>query len=253
MPVYPLSPRLVVSLVRDVLLQRPRSFRADARCLVARLSPPLRVLRAEHLPASGPCLLTVNHFARPGFRAWWIPLAISAQLSAEVHWISTIAWTFPNRPLAREVLMPASRWVLRRVANVYGFTAMPPMPPDPADVEARAQAVRHVLSVVRQSPHPIIGLAPEGRDAPDGSLLWPPSGAGRFILQLAKAGLPIIPIGAFEEEAFCIRFGPAYHLPQFNGLPPDDRDREARRAVMRAIALLLPAPLRGEFRDNDGS
>lgn len=245
---YPLPPLFVASLAWDILRQHPRSFRRDAQHCTAALHPPLRVYGAEHIPSSGPCLLTVNHFARPGFQAWWIPLTISAQLSEEVHWISTAAWTFPNRPLARNVLMPASRWVLHRLAQVCGFTAMPPMPPDPADVEARAQAVRRVLAYVHRSPRPLIGLAPEGRDAPDGSLLWPPPGAGRFILQLAKAGLPIIPIGAFEDDAFCIRFGPAYHLPTYHSLAPDARDREARCAVMRAIAALLPARLRGEFR-----
>jgi hypothetical protein len=160
----------------------------------------------------------------------------------------TSAWTFRNRPVARRALDPTSRWLLRRLARVYGFSLMPPMPPDPRETAARAQAVRRVLTYARHAPRPIIGLAPEGRDSADGSLLWPAAGAGRFMLQLAALGLEIAPVGAFEAEgAFCLRFGPRYRLNVPASLSADERDREASRVVMRCIAALLPERFRGEF------
>jgi hypothetical protein len=81
--------------------------------------------------------LTINHYARPGFHAWWLALALSAVVPTDVHWIMTAAWTYSDGFRARTVT-PLSRWLFGRIAQVYGFTSMPPMPPDPKDVVALA-------------------------------------------------------------------------------------------------------------------
>lgn len=227
--------------------RRRRSFREDARRCVDSLRPALRLYGQEHIPRAGAHLLTINHYARPGFRAWWLALAVSAVVPAEIHWITTAAWTYPDRFRAH-TLTPLTRWLFGRIAQVYGFTPMPPMPPDPQDVAARAAAVRQILTCARQTPQAVIGLAPEGSDAQDGRLQWPPSGSGRFILHLAELGLDIMPIGGFEADgAFCLRFGPAYTLNLPAGLSGQERDRKASQIVMRHLAAQLPAPLRGEF------
>jgi hypothetical protein len=203
----------------------------------------MRTLGSENIPACGPCLVTVNHYARPGFRAWWVALGISALLPFEVHWLVTAAWTYPD-PLRRRTLTPATRWVLRRIAARYDFTSMPPMPPDPADVRARAEAVRRVLRFARSHPCPVIGLAPEGMDPADGRLGRPPPGAGRFIALLSGLGLPILPVGVCEtQDRFCLHFGRLYRLELPAGLSPDDQDRVISRQVMGQIARLLPPEL----------
>jgi hypothetical protein len=228
-------------------IRRPRSFRHDAQACVAKLRPPLRVYGREHVPRSGPCLLTLNHYTRPGFQAWWLALAVSAVVQADVHWVMTSAWTYPDR-LRSRTITPLTRWLFRRMAGVYGFTSMPPMPPDPRDTHARTVSVRQVLAYARAHPRPMIALAPEGGDAADGTLQWPPPGSGRFLLHLARLGLDIVPLGGFEEaETFCLRFGPPYRLQVPAHLPAGDRDREARRIAMAHIAAQLPAPLRGGF------
>jgi hypothetical protein len=223
------------------------------------LRPPLQVLDAEHAPAGGPGLITVNHFSRPGFQAWWIPLAVSAEVPAEVHWVMTRAWRFHNRRWSRALLVPAFGWLLGQVARVYGFTPMPAMPPAPAEAAARADAVRALLAYARRTPRPLIGLAPEGRDSPDGRLIWPPPGAGRLMGHLARAGLSIVPTGVYEAGGgLCVHFGPAYTLD--DAMPPApaggmaawaaspaDRDRQVSRIVMHRIAALLPLPLRGDL------
>jgi hypothetical protein len=113
---------------------------------------------------------------------------------------------------------------------------------------ARAASVRAVLDYVRRVEHPILGLAPEGGDQPDGELFMPPSGAGRFALLLAAAGLKFIPVGAYEADgAFCLHFGPAYELSVMPGSSADEKGILAARIMMERIAILLPAHLRGEF------
>ena len=246
-PRYTLPPALVGRVALAVVTGRPRSFRADARLALAGLRPPLVVLGGENLPRSGPCLLTVNHYYRPGFQAWWIALGLSSIVAGDVHWVMTSAWTYTD-PLGKLVFAPAMRWLLRRLARVYGFTTMPPMPPSPGEVEERARAVRQVLAWARRTPQPVIGLAPEGGDAPEGVMQWPPSGAGRFISHLAGMGLRLVPVGAYEsEEGLCLRVGAPFALDLAPDAPPDARDRQVSQQVMRRIAALLPPALQGEF------
>jgi len=249
-PTYPLPWQILPGLAADLLLGRRRSLRADAVACVARLTPSLQVLGEEFIPQGGPCLLTVNHYTRPGLPAWWLVLAASACVPAEIHWIMTSAWTYPDALRAWSIT-PLTRVFFKRLAHVYGFTSMPPMPPDPVEVEARAQAVRRVLEYARRSVNPIIGLAPEGRDAPKeqpGALVDPPPGVGRFVLQLTRLSLPISPVGVFEADGgLCIRFGQAYGLEITEGFKPEERDRQASREVMLRIANLLPPELRGGY------
>ena len=247
-PRYTYPPGLIFGAAASLLSGGRRSFRADARACIARLRPPLRVLGEENIPGKGPCVITFNHYYRPGFDAWWMALALAAVVPAEAHFVMTGELTFPGRwyaPLGQA----GSRWLLKRFARIYGFTAMPPMPPRPRDVQARAHAVRRTLEFARRNPQAILGLAPEGGDnPPTGALARPASGAGRFILHLAGLGFKLLPVGAYEQDGeFCLNFGRAYSLP----LPParsaDEKDRAAVAIVMQAIAARLPERLRGPF------
>jgi hypothetical protein len=192
-------------------------------------------------------VIAVNHYHRPGFWAWWLPVTISAVVPVDVHWVTTAALTYRD-PLRRALYTPLTRLALRRVAWLYGFTAMPPMPPSADEAEQRARAVRRVLASIRQSAQPVVGLAPEGGDAPDGTLRRPPSGVGRFIHHLGRAGLCLVPAALFEGDgALCLRFGPPEPLPAAGPRPAGALDRAVADHVMRAIAALLPPRLRGEY------
>jgi hypothetical protein len=80
-------------------------------------------------------------------------------------------------------------------------------------------------------------------------LTFPPSGAGRFMLQLAGKGLKVIPVGVWEQDgSLCVNFGSAYTSAVPVDIPADEKDREAAKTVMEKIALLLPSHLRGEFQ-----
>jgi hypothetical protein len=246
-PHYSLPPRTVTSLLRDLILARRRSFRTDALACLGRLKPSLRVFGEENIPQTGPCVVTFNHYYRPDFSAIWMPISIAALVPAEMHFVMTGELTYPGKWYA-PLGMFLSKIVLQCAAHVYGFTAMPPMPPREKDVEARAESVRKVLEVARRQKNVIIGLAPEGGDQPGGRLTMPASGAGRFVLLLSAAGLRFIPAGIFEADgALCLHFGAAYELTVPRGLSADEKDHVAAKTMMGNIAGLLPPHLRGEF------
>jgi hypothetical protein len=164
-----------------------------------------------------------------------------------MHWVMTGEFTYSGRWYAPFGAI-GSRILLRRIARVYGFTTMPPMPPRPKEVEDRAASVRRVLEHVRHAKDPVLGLAPEGYDPPNGILRRPASGLGRFGLLLSRAGLKFIPVGAYEADGFFyLHFGKSYQLSVERELGPDEKDERAAQIIMKNIARLLPLHLRGEF------
>ena len=245
---YRLPGRLVAGVVWAVTTLRPRSVAGDAQVAVAGLRPGPEVLGAEHIPSQGPCLVTCNHYSRPGLGAWWLALAITAAVAAhrapdadpDVRWVMTAAWTFPESAWRQRVLTPVTRWLFARAARVYGFVPMPPMPPAPHEVEARATAVLRTVRLARRAARDggMVGLAPEGRDVP-GRLGQPPKGAGTFIALLVEAGLPVLPVGVAEQDGrLRVSFGPLF-VPE---IPPGraERDLAVSQQVMAAIARELP-------------
>ncbi|HLO30802.1 MAG TPA: hypothetical protein VK249_16780 [Anaerolineales bacterium] len=246
-PDYSYPPGLFLRIARDVVLLRRRDFHKDAQACIGHLKPPLRVLGNKNIPQHGACVLTVNHYHRPGFGAQWFALAISAVVPPNIHWVMTGEFTYPGKWYGPFGAL-GSRILLKRIAAIYGFTTMPPMPPRPKDVEERAASVRVVLEYVKHIQSPILGLAPEGHDPPNGVLTRPAAGAGRFSLLLSKAGLTFIPVGAFESEGvFRLHFGEGYELTVRNDLSAAEKDDRAARIIMKNIARLLPLHLRGEF------
>jgi hypothetical protein len=246
-PSYTYPACLAPGLIANVLFGGRRSFRDDGLACLERLNPPLCVIGTDNIPQNGPCLITFNHYYRPGFSAWWMALGIASLVPVEMHWVMTGELTFPGKWYA-PLGMAGSRWLLKRFAKIYGFTTMPPMPPRPKDLKARARSVRRTLAFAKNHPRAILGLAPEGGDQPGGLINWPPAGAGRFVLLLAEQGFPILPVGCFEEAGeFCLRFGGHYQLIVPDGLSSKENDAAAARIIMQKIALLLPERLRGGF------
>jgi 1-acyl-sn-glycerol-3-phosphate acyltransferase len=241
---------MLPGLTAAVLIRKQRSFRGDALTAVGMLEHPLEIQGLENVPASGPYLLTINHYNRPGFGgSWWLTFALSAALPVEVYWVMTGAWIFPGK-FYEAPMRILSTWLFRRIAAVYGFTNMTPIEPYSSDVQGRARAVRRVLEYARSSPNAVIGLAPEGQDMPVGVLGMPPPGLGRFVALLAPLCQVILPAGVYEDgERLCVRFGEPYRLEISTGLTNDQLDAVASQVVMRAIAKLLPERLRGTYKD----
>jgi hypothetical protein len=247
-PRYTYPPKVMVGLLRDLLLLQRRSFEADARVIIAGLKPPLRVQGRGFIPSGEPCVLTMNHYTRAGFHIWWAALAISSLMASPVHWVMAGEWTTPGR-WYEPFKSGLSRFVARRLAHIYDFTSMPPMPPRAADVAARADSVRAVLAYVKQNRQCAkIGLAPEGGDQPGGGLIRPVPGGGRFCLLLAAQKLRFVPVGVYEaRRELHLNFGRAFELTVPDGLSAKARDEAAAEVIMRSIAVLLPRKFRGEY------
>jgi len=197
-----------------------------------------------------------NHYFRPGYNMWWGIGTIGEAISrvrgatAEVTWIVSNRWTYPDR-LRTWVVTPLSLVVFTRLARMYGFISMPPMPPHPELASEAAQAIRRALSMAEsateQSPV-ILGLAPEGGDSPDGRLMLPPAGVGRFVAHLSRRGLGFLPVGVFENDGqLTARFGPTFAPKLEYSGSRDEIDRVLADQVMASIARLLPERLRGPW------
>lgn len=246
-PQYSYPFHVFAGLARDILLLRRRDFHEDAKACIENLKPALKIIGSQNIPGHGPCVITVNHYHREGFGAEWLALAVAALVPVHMHWIMTGEFMYEGK-WYQSIGSAASRILLRRIAHVYGFTTMPPMPPREQDVAQRAVSIRKALEYVRHARAPVIGLAPEGYDVPAGILTRPSPGLGRFGLLLSKAGLKFVPVGVYEADGVLrIRFGESYQLNVENHLSSDEKDAQASQIIMENIARLLPLPLRGEF------
>jgi hypothetical protein len=221
------------------LLRRKISFRQDAQGYIGRLNPPVRYLGLENIPTGGPYQIHVNHYARPGFNTAWIALAISAIQPAEVTWVVADQWVWEGHPL-RFLLVPAMRFILSSFRRVYGFLPMPTMVPGYSDIPGRSAAIRQVIHYCHHHPTAIIGLTPEGQDSPPHGVHLAPVGSGKFILQLNRMKLPILPTVMNEKDGcLIIKFGKEYDLPAKIDLPPAQVDETMRVMVRDRILELL--------------
>ena len=246
-PNYKYPPSVLFKIARSIVFGGSSSFRSLAGEFFRNQPDLLKIHGKGNIPDNGPVVITFNHYHRAGFHAWWLALAVAAVIPQEIHWIVTNELTFPKKWYGF-VGRPISRWVLRKLSEIYGFTGMPPMPPRPQDASGRASAVRKVLSSIKHHDLPFIGLAPEGSDQSDGVLSNPAKGLGRFCLLLASSGFLFTPIGIYESDG-CLHlaFGSQYSLNIPAGLSSEQKDQLAARNIMEQIAVLLPDNLRGDF------
>jgi len=247
-PRYRLPTSTLLRLLSATAFPRPHSVGDIAAGALRGTPRPPLILGAEHVPAQGPCLVTVNHYTRPGFGAWWTAIGVTAVVAdrraegvpADIHWVMTAAWRYPKDDWRGTIVTPLTRWAFARAARAYGAIPMPPMPPRPDEVEERAAAVLRTVRLSRNLAVEggLLGLAPEGRDTP-GLVGDPPPRAGDFVALLIKEGFPILPVGVAEEDnRMRISFGPCFvpEIPRRRS----ERDRVVADQVMQAIAAQLP-------------
>jgi hypothetical protein len=137
-------------------------MRDDAIACIQNMEAELRVWGEKNIPRRGTCVLTINHYYRPGFGAQWLALATTAVVPLKMRWVVTGELMCEGK-WYRPIAAPASRVFLKRLAQLYSMTTMPPMPPRPRDVAARAASVRAVLQNVKHAREPVLGISPEGR------------------------------------------------------------------------------------------
>ncbi len=250
------APGWVLSVTRSVLLGQRRSFAPDAQRLVEGMTPTPRVENAQYIPSAGAFVVVTNHYYKPGYSAWWGVALIAAAIAqarpadSEITWAMANRWTYPDW-LRSHVTTPLTYRLFTRLARTWAFVSMPPMPPHPQYVPEGVRAVRQLLALLASAPgqKPCIGLAPEGRDSPDGSLIEPPAGTGRLLLHLADHGLPLLPVGVAEVDGvLTARFGQPFQLRVPDTLDRKELDRLASAQVMTTIGAQLPRESWGVYK-----
>ena len=232
---YPFPWDLFIALSRT-LPSGYRSLAADSALLVSRIRPAPVVGGIEHIPRQGPLIIACNHYQRRGLWVGWpgsvATLAIAEQRGNDppIHWLATgglrvFQWRGDGPAI------PLSGVLFRRVAGIYGMTALPL-----TDARKRAGAVRSWLHWCDRGE--VIGLFPEGLAGRSDGVRQPDPGFGRLARRFGQ--IPTLPVGIHEADGTLhVQFGtPLRPLPEAQG-----------EDIMRAIASLLPDSLRGAYRD----
>ena len=245
--VYRLRISLILRFIWAVLRGRTRSLPADVEATLMAARPKPQALNEQHIPPEGAFVLVGNHYERPGLKVFWGGMLASHAVARRrasqrsLRWLMTSEWyNFRLGPLPVPVW--ALRWLFRRLAQVYGLVIVP------RAAERRvgqAAALRTILNVVRGSGD-AIGLFPEAIGT--GQLIEPMPGVSSFLLLLSNHGIPILPVGIFEEEGkLTASFGPPFLIQVPRGVEKGERERLASQQMMVAIGRLLPRELWGVY------
>lgn len=255
LPVSLLAPR-----VPSFLLGQQRSLAQDINTLFQVVAAEPQVSNAGFIPATDPFVLVMNHFHSSDIASWWIAMAAlkavaerrAGAAGSKLRVIVASQWTYQN-PLQRLIAEPLTRFMVGRIARAYDFLTIEPIALGASSAAARAQSMRRILAAAHAAAdtHDVLCLAPEGGDTPDGTLIHPPAGAGRFMLMFAAAGLRFVPVGAYAMgENLLVNFGEPFLLEAPPALRKSAADEWAAAQVMSRIAALLPPELRGAYRSH---
>lgn len=252
---YHLPPGLVTRILLSLALGRRRDLADDCRLLLAQPGLAPVVHDGDRLPPGGMALV-MNHYARPGLDAWWPAIAATWALAglrpaARVRWLMVSEWAWPTWQY-RFVITPATRVLFGALVRAYGVMVTPPVLNPSYSPQQGAVAVRRFLAAAKQAGQAgdVVALAPEGREGELGSLVAPPPGTGRFLLRLARMGLPVVPAGVYEDVPgrLAVHFGFPVALVPPAILTPAKLDAWAAERVMSALAGLLPPALWGPYQ-----
>ena len=245
---YRFRPSLILKFALAVLLGQRRDMSTDADATLSGAQPIPRIIDDHYVPAQGPFVLIANHYERPGLKVFWGGMLASAAVgrrrgeSKGLHWLMTSEW-YDFRISFLPVPVWLIRWLFRRLADVYGLIIVPRAT---AKLVGRAAAMRSILQVIDRQQG-AIALYPEGIGK--GALIDPQPGTGALLLLLSNRGVPVLPVGLFEEgEVLTARFGPSMLLSVPSNIDKDMRDELARRQMMIAIGRLLPDHLWGAYK-----
>lgn len=241
---YRFSAPFVVRWLLTAALGARRSLVSDAARELRRFPAP-HVEGRHHLPEGTPFILVANHYERSGLRVWWTALALTSLLSEEgtppVRWFATDR--FGSYRLGGLVPIPASVMAvsLRIISRRYGLLLVARN-----SVQRRAPMLRVAHRALHQEGH-ALALFPEGeRAVPGQGLATAFEGSGEVLAWLSAGRIPVIPAGVHDDAdgVLCVHFGEPWIVERGAA-----RGAEATAEVMRRIAALLPAELRGAYAE----
>jgi 1-acyl-sn-glycerol-3-phosphate acyltransferase len=183
----------------------------------------IRFEGAEHVPRTGPVIITPNHVT------FMDPILVTIPIRRALHYMALEPF-FRVRGLG----------ALMRWARAFPIQEGEPDNP----------AVRRALRVLRQGEALVI--FPEGGRSPDGRLQAFRTGAFRLALATGAPVVPVTIVGAFEAWPVQRRLprpgriAITYHAPLDGSALPPDADRRARPDLLMAmtrerIAAALPS------------
>jgi len=243
---YRASRENVLRTIFYIARGKPRSLAVDALLAITNMPAPPLIRDAGHVPETGNFVVVANHYERPGLWMAWPALvachAVRERAGRDVHWIAIEEWESFS---IWGIRIPPNliRAVFERAFHTYGILAMPSAR---APAAARASSMRSAVHEVRAGK--IVGLMPEGDVGATPELLEAREGVGTFLLLLATTGVPMLPVGLYEENSRLVaQFGPPFSLDVPSEVAKNERDRWVRDRVMCAVRDLLPRPLWGVY------
>src|SRR5512135_1053241 len=258
---FPLA--LVLPRVPSLVCGRRSSY-DDFTAAFAAVGTSPAVVGAVRIPQSGPFIAVMNHYHRPDIPSWWFAMAACKAIGDcrighaphEPRMLVATHWTYPDW-FHRATIGAASAFAVGRIIRAYDYLRMEPPVLGASQSGRRAGSIRLALEAARQarqSGH-VIGIAPEGGDTPNGAMVRPPPGAGRFLLLLAATGLTFLPFGLYMDGDRIVvntgeRFGlemPRRDLHGATPMPKDELDEWALCEAMGRVARLVPNELRGYY------
>jgi 1-acyl-sn-glycerol-3-phosphate acyltransferase len=223
-----------------------RSFLRDCQTFLHTNPYPRRMEGIDHVPAAPPFVVVANHYARQGLRPYHCGMIVTGLIAQarpavpHIRWVITSEWY--GRRLGPVPVPPSLyRWTFRRVARVYRVAIMPRRA---SEVVARAAVLRDIVRALQREA---VGLMPEA--AGSGTLRQPLEGSGLFVHSLGKRGVPVIPVGLWDDgDTLVASFGLPLALAPA-GRDRVEQDRSASEQMMVAIGRLLPERQWGVYHD----
>jgi chlorobactene glucosyltransferase len=246
----------LIEMGRAILTNTPRSIIEDSALSVRVMPKTPCVTGVEHIPAEGSFVLVANHYQRLNLWIGWSGAllidAIARKRTISMHVVTT------DRARIGSFTFPGTRWLIERVASVWGLVLVTPPAVAHEKTGRKHYALLRLLRLLKRANghDACLVLMPEGDEGGTTGLIDALPGSGRALAALSSRHLPIVPVGVWDEDGrMYANFGEPFSL-QF---PPTVKTREAldtlaRQTVMEHIAALLPPALRGKYgRQIDGA
>jgi hypothetical protein len=245
---YDLPNSMMARALFAFFTRRRRNTWRDATTLVNGMDPQPVVQGISNVPQSGPFVIMPNHYERKD-KVWvgWGAMVITAAIARErdvrnvpmIRWVMTDTWAdcFIGPIHVSPGLLG---WVLQGFSDVYGIIRMPAhdLPDHDARRAQSGMALRQMLKALDKGQ--IVAVHPEAGGFE--TMIEPKPGAGRVLSAFDRRGVPIIPVGVFEQDGrLPVRFGSRMEQGTLARLD----DATAGRTAMTTIAALVPPANRG--------